>query len=318
MPALESDVVAVDGGSRSLRAIAAANKVSELIRQLASCRILYKTVDSTLRGHVMAELEAAYKQSGRKSVVFAPAFPAAGRTTVNGVQLVGGVPVANTVYGSDPVHPAQTSVLAELLPASVRDISIFDATTQEELDTQVAAVPDPEEVLWVGSPGMAQALAQRIEPEGRRARADPTINVVEVLVAVGSANPLSHQQASRLKEASHVVLLTAPTDERLEEPRAVIDEIAQDAVAHLESGKFGALIAVGGDTMEAILDRLKIRQFEVLRELETGFPLGRAELLDGSPLLIAMKAGGFGDDATLINAVVRLTQAHPAPKRKAV
>ncbi len=50
LPARESDVAAVDGGSRSLNAGAAAKKVSELTRRLAMCRILYKTVDSTLRG----------------------------------------------------------------------------------------------------------------------------------------------------------------------------------------------------------------------------------------------------------------------------
>jgi D-threonate/D-erythronate kinase len=315
LPMTESNVAVVDSGSRSLNAAAAAAKVSELTRQLATCSILYKTVDSTLRGHVTAELEAAFAQSARKSVVFAPAFPAAGRTTVNGVQLVDGVPVSKTIYGRDPVHPARTSMLVELMPASVRNINLFDATTQEELDGHVAALPNPEEILWVGSPGMAQALARRIAPEGRRVRPDPPMNGTKVLVAVGTANPLSHHQASVLSGVRDVVLLNGPA-ERQVEPTVVLDRIAEDAARGLKGGAFGALIATGGDTTEAILDRLNIRQFEVLAELEPGFPLGHAELADGTSLLIAMKAGGFGDDTTLIRAVARLRRAVPTGGRK--
>lgn len=317
LPASGGDVVAVDGESRSLSAAAAVAKVSELTRQLASCRILYKTVDSTLRGHIRAEVEAAYEQSGRKSVVFAPAFPAAGRTTVNGVQLVNGVPVSNTIYGRDPVHPARTSVLAELMPASVRDIIVFDATTQEELESRVAAVQLPEEMLWVGSPGMAQALARRIEPEGRGVSADPAMTGSEVLVVVGSANPLSHQQARHLEDARNVVLLTAPVG-RHEDPTSVRDGIARDAAARLEAGTFAALVATGGDTMKAILDRLNVCQLQVLGELEPGLPLGRARLADGSSLLIAMKAGGFGHERTLINAVARLMRTPPTSEQGVV
>ncbi|MGY3355463.1 uncharacterized protein YgbK (DUF1537 family) [Bradyrhizobium sp. GM0.4] len=66
------------------------------------------------------------------------------------------------------------------------------------------------------------------------------------------------------------------------------------------------VIATGGDTMEAILDGLDIYEFEILQELEPGFPLGRTSLGDGRELLIAMKAGGFGDDDTLRRAITRL------------
>jgi D-threonate/D-erythronate kinase len=310
LPMSESNVIAVDTGSRSLSVTAAAAKVGELTRQLASCRILYKTVDSTLRGHVTAELEAAFAQSERSLVVFAPAFPAAGRTTVKGVQFVNGVPVSKTVYGRDPVHPARTSVLAELMPASIRNIITFDATTQEDLDRQVAALSNAEDVLWVGSPGMAEALARRVAPENRRVRPVPAMGAVEILVVVGTANPLSHHQVTRLQGMGNVVVLTAPAD-RQQEPKIVLDGVAGEAARRLEVGAFDALIATGGDTVEAILDRLNIRQLEVLDELEPGFPLGRAELTDGRPLLIAMKAGGFGEDRTLSRAVARLRRAPP-------
>ena len=47
---------------------------------------LYKKVDSTLRGNVAAELAAVERALRPSRVVVAPAFPALGRTTVDGVQ----------------------------------------------------------------------------------------------------------------------------------------------------------------------------------------------------------------------------------------
>ena len=304
LPLQDATIVAVDSGSRSVPVSQAAQRASELAEQLASRDVLYKTVDSTLRGHVTAEMEAAFAASGRKMLVFAPAFPGAGRATVSGIQLVDGIPVAETGYGRDPVHPARHSRLAELVPASIGSVVILDAATQDDLDTQIAALPEPESILWVGSPGMALALAKRLAPVA--AASDVTVVARgDILIAVGSANPRSHRQADWVALEPGVTLLRAPV-ERKDDPGSVVRDIAQDAARRVADGSFDVVIATGGDTMEAILDGLGICAFEILRELEPGFPLGRASLGDGRELLIAMKAGGFGDDNTLRRAIAQL------------
>jgi len=89
----------------------------------------------------------------------------------------------------------------------------------------------------------------------------------------------------------------------------VLRRIAQDAAHELEDPRFGALVATGGDTMEAVLDLLDVREFEILQELDPGFPLGRARLGGGRSLLLAMKAGGFGGDDALQRAVMRIRGA---------
>jgi uncharacterized protein YgbK (DUF1537 family) len=309
MPPLETMVVAVDSGSRSLSAQQAATRVASLAARLATRDIFYKTVDSTLRGNVTAELEAAFHASGRKTLVFAPAFPAAGRTTVGGVQHVHGVAVSETLYGRDPVHPARHSRLIDLVPTSIKSVAILDAVTQEQLDAQILDLPEPESILWVGSPGMAAALASRLAPAGRP-RGPIGGGGGEVLVAIGSANPRSHRQADRIAQEPGVTVLRAPL-ERQEDPAIVLRRIAQDSAERLRCGGFDSLITTGGDTMEAILDRLGVQAFEIVREIEPGFPLGRAALDDGRKLLIAMKAGGFGDDDALHRAIADLRQTSP-------
>jgi uncharacterized protein YgbK (DUF1537 family) len=309
MPPVERTVVAVDSGSRSLSASQAATRVASLAARLATRDIFYKTVDSTLRGNVSAELEASFQASSCSTLVFAPAFPAAGRTTVGGVQLVDGIPVTETIYGRDPVHPARHSRLIDLVPSSINSVVILDAVTQEQLDAQIGALSEPESILWVGSPGMAAALAKRLAPAGRP-RGPAAGAGAEILVVIGSANPRSHRQADRIAREPGVAVLRAPL-ERQADPAVVLRRIAQDSAERLRGGGFDTVIATGGDTMEAILDRLGVQAFEIVGEIEPGFPLGRAALDDGRNLLIAMKAGGFGDDDALHRAIADLRQVSP-------
>jgi uncharacterized protein YgbK (DUF1537 family) len=307
LPRQAAGVLAVDSGSRSATASQAFERTARLTGQLAGRDLLYKTVDSTLRGHVAEELEACFAASGRKSLVFAPAFPQAGRTTVGGIQLVDGIPVSESSYGQDPVHPARHSALADLVPRCIRNVTLLDALTQEELDSRIASIEEPESVLWVGSPGMAVALARRFAPAKIPA---PSIDGIsnDVLVVIGSANLRSHLQADQLQEGGGVVLLRGPRA-RERDPAAVLRRIAEDAAHELEDPRFGALVATGGDTMEAVLDLLDVREFEILQELDPGFPLGRARLGGGRSLLLAMKAGGFGGDDALQRAVMRIRGA---------
>lgn len=304
LPCQAAAVVAVDSGSRSATSSQAFEQVARLTARLASRAVLYKTVDSTLRGHVAEELEACFAASGRKALVFAPAFPQAGRTTVGGIQLVDGVPVSESSYGRDPVHPARYSALADLVPNRIKNVTLLDASTQEELDSQIASIEDPESILWVGSPGMASALARRFVPAETAPQLLDSISN-DVLVVIGSANPRSHRQADLVREVSGVTLLRGPAT-RERDPAAVLRRIADDAARELQDPRYGALIATGGDTMEAILNLLNVREFEILQELDPGFPLGRARLGDGRSLLLAMKAGGFGSDDAVERAVARI------------
>lgn len=314
LPPQDMPIAAVDSGSRSAAAEQARERTARLAAQLAPRNILYKTVDSTLRGHIAVELEAAFQAGGRGRMVLAPAFPDAGRTTCGGIQLVDGVPVSESVYGRDPVHPARTSNLASLVPAELRDsVIILDAASQEELDFRVAALPDPQDILWVGSPGMAMALARRLMPVPVPVET-PFPAVQRVLAVTGSANPCSHRQADQVESMPGVRVLRSPAA-RQADPAGILRGLSAQAAESVRAGAADLLIATGGDTMEAVLDLLNIRTFEVLGELETGFPLGRAADGDRCGLLLAMKAGGFGDDQTLVRAIRRLRHAGSSIER---
>ena len=324
----QETVVSIDTGSRTSTVEVAEAATAAAVSALSGARILFKTIDSTLRGHIREEIAAAFHSSGRRRIVIGPAFPDAGRLTIAGIQTVNGVPVSRSDYSRDPVHPARTSRIADLIDPSLGQavvlaqdgtdvtapILILDADSQEALNLQVSRIPDPETVLWVDSPGLAIALA-KLTASAHREQLAMNKNAGRVLVVAGSANRVVHTQCDLMQAQGVPVvadLAEAPNDapmtclralrHRQVDPGAVLAKLVIQAADSLIRRDFDAMIATGGETMAAILESLGIHRFTLTSELEPGFPVGRTERADGTRLTIAMKAGGFGTTATLLNA----------------
>ncbi|QFI69100.1 four-carbon acid sugar kinase family protein [Sinorhizobium alkalisoli] len=331
-----ASLVSIDTGSRTLDETDAAYVTCQAVTTLAGRPFLYKTIDSTLRGHIRVEVASAFQASGRPRLVVAPAFPAAGRTTIDGIQLLHGEPVAQTAYSRDPVHPAHTSRIEDLIEPSLGRIArisaraedseigktigdapvvIVDACDQGMLNRRIAEIQKHGPVLWVGSPGMAEALATVVERREGQDIFTPEATPDRVLVLVGSANQVSRSQCERLAATgASVALRAADLDEtasivcirtphiRTSDPAKALATLVDEAEIALSRHRYDAIVATGGETMQALLERLTIHAFDLIRELEPGFPLGCARLADGRMMLLAMKAGGFGSDMTLRNA----------------
>ena len=76
------------------------NRATERLTKLGA-EVIYKKVDSTLRGNIGAELDAAMSASKADFAFFAPAYPTYGRTTLAGKQLVDNNPVDKTEYADE-------------------------------------------------------------------------------------------------------------------------------------------------------------------------------------------------------------------------
>lgn len=206
-----ADVVSIDTQSRTLPADSARERIRSLASALAGVPLIVKQFDSTLRGNVAPECHAALRVSGRDTLVVIPAFPSAGRTTVNAIQLLHGRPVHLTDCANDPLNPVRTSSLLELfsaVSASVRcvanarealralrshEVVLVDATSEEQLDDIVSTLRDEAGVVWAGSTGLLRAIARAQAPIHRRRQ--PTCpRAARPLIVVGSASPVSRVQ----------------------------------------------------------------------------------------------------------------------------
>jgi len=190
VPSEGAAAFAVTTESRAISPEAASEVTAAATRGVlaAGAGIIYKKVDSNLRGNIGVELAALHEVAGRP-IVLAPAFPARGRTTVNGVVLIDGVPASETEMARDPQAPLLHSGIAEIihsqrpelpvgqlslgdLPITADHLSrrleetpilIADAATDADLDciAEAALAMNPPAIL-AGSAGLASALSRRL------------------------------------------------------------------------------------------------------------------------------------------------------------
>ncbi len=119
------DVLVCDTETRNATRAEASGYLTEacgLIRH-REIPIVYKKVDSALRGHLAVEIHTLMNELDFGLAILAPAFPAAGRVTVGGYHLVHGIPVDKTEVGHDPGAPVRGSYLPHLLEGQP-DLSI--------------------------------------------------------------------------------------------------------------------------------------------------------------------------------------------------
>ncbi len=113
----QTDVLVVDIESRFDTKEASYKKCFDLGKQLYDIGniIVYKKLDSTLRGNIGAEIDGLMDALQIEVALLAPALPSNGRTTHNGEVYVHGVKLENTEVVNDPRTPVRLSRIAEII-----------------------------------------------------------------------------------------------------------------------------------------------------------------------------------------------------------
>ncbi len=185
---------------------------------------IYKKTDSALRGNVGAELTAVLDAAGADSLAFLPALPGMDRVTRKGIHYIGGVPVAESVFGQDPFEPVTASSLTEIIGAQSKTpvvlhetgapgeepprpgIQVYDAETDGDL-LRIGRVLGKEGLrLSAGCAGFASVLAELLELEG--SPPERPYLVPSLFVACGSVNQVTLRQMETAEAAgfAHVHL----------------------------------------------------------------------------------------------------------------
>ena len=188
---------------------------------------IYKKTDSTLRGHIGAELEALMKARNTKQLPFVPAYPELGRTTSGGIQYLWGKPVDETEMALDPLNPITTSFIPgiigeeSMLPvrlirkgeeiraaAERQEILVFDGETAEDLG-KIAIQLYKKNLLGesAGCAGFARALMGVLP--FKKNRESPVVQNYQnlhdrpVLIISGSLHPVSQEQIKTALKKSY-------------------------------------------------------------------------------------------------------------------
>ncbi len=307
----EAEVVAICTDTRAMTENEAARVVAAVAARLPGGAAWFKKIDSTLRGWVGAETRALRQAQPGRRCVFAPSYPTRGRTwDADGVYRVNGVPLAETEFADEVVGLAGDSRLGAFLRRHFgSEISeLVRASTDVALEAAVASARGP--ALWVGSSGLALALAGPGARPPKLPEAPARLAAAPIVVAVGSRRVLAERQVKRLQaavsgdgDAVAGLLRVAATAYDPSQALSLADELGHRAAAAARLRGGGGLILTGGDIAAATLRQLGVTVADVVGEVEDGLPVLRA-----GPYHVVTKAGGFGDEFSLVRAYRRLSE----------
>jgi uncharacterized protein YgbK (DUF1537 family) len=294
-----ADVVAVNTASRAQPPPEAAARAAQAATALMQAKpaILFKKIDSRLKGNPGIECRAVAKVSGRTALIVAPAIPDQQRLTRNGFVTGRGVetPLA----------------IAPLFADAQRPVSVIDATIQADLDTMVAST-DWSSAIAIGARGLGIAFATMLgRPAASRSVFQPD---TKTLFALGSRDPITDAQIGALARTG-IAVIDAPAGQlppahfklplvlrcsgaHTGSPEKVAHRFGLGVAALLASEPVGTLVTGGGDTALAILQALGVTVLEPQGEAAPGLPWFWISAGPGRVRCV-VKSGGFGDTGVL-------------------
>lgn len=293
---MTTDVVAIDADTRGLGASAAAERMRQLVQRYARDPglLLFKKIDSTLRGHLGQELatvlEARRVVVPRSVAIMAPAFPAYGRTTVEGKHYVHGKPLHETavwetedtlresyipdmLYGSGLRCASLNLALvrgsrkrfdrAVADSADRADVIVCDAATDDDLRAIAAAAARLQgRAVWVGSAGLAHELPGAIGLA--LSEADAVAQLPETagstLFVVGSTSRTTSQQVAELLSASDICVIVVPPEVLLEGAEGAKWAGFTSRLVEAVKLERDMILMCSNDTKVEVIDRQRLSQ----------------------------------------------------------
>lgn len=234
---LEQEAIVVDTDSRGSTKENAYRKIKEVMHffQPDKDQIVYKKIDSTLRGNLGSEIDAMYEAIHPDFMVIAPAFPKNGRKTIRGYHYLNDTLISETEMANDPHTPVNESYIPDLLQKQTnRETALIKFTDLEKGYEHVKEVLDVlyrqripyivvdavneqhlqliaqyvtksgYSVCWVGSAGLANELP---EVYGFKFEQKPLLMpqaTESVMLVVGSVSQISRRQLEFVLQAPGV------------------------------------------------------------------------------------------------------------------
>ncbi len=242
-----SKALVIDTESRGLPGDEAYSTIANTLKEIdfSSFSFVIKKVDSTLRGNVAVEIKAIDDLYKSELIIFAPALPDLGRTTLKGVHRLQGTPITLTEMGRDPKTPVKEDRLQEILKGAFQEEVIhvsleevesgnidlskgrvfsFDAMENDHIKEIIrASMATGKRVLWVGSAALADNIMEL------QKSTDP------VLSLIASISSVTRKQVKYAEsKGAKLVKVDIPA---LIEGTVKGKEYTQEALEHLRAGR---------------------------------------------------------------------------------
>ncbi|MDX8045512.1 four-carbon acid sugar kinase family protein [Gracilibacillus sp. S3-1-1] len=383
------DVIIFNTDSRAMTNDQAYLTVSETCEQIKEMTfdIVYKKIDSTMRGNIGSELNAIYDKFQPDFVFITPAHPSNRRVVKDGIHYLDGIKLSKTEVANDPKTPVHESDVSKLIQhssgRSVKHLTYkdlrkgndfirkrlrnwkkqgisyitVDAVIEEDLKRLMDVMNSDYRSVLCGSAGLINYLPALLGYRVQEERNNIQPNNKPVLFVVGSISKVGRQQLEHLLSSSDVVgvemdsakILTGYEVKEKEvtdiqstikeaimagksvalyssadvdnvktvgidkgiHPTEISDWISKAlgdiAVSIVKALKIRNLFLTGGDTAQQVFTRLRIKNYQLIGELELGVPIGKIGTQD--EIITVTKAGSFGTIQVMTNVLKQLNNS---------
>ncbi|MCF7934718.1 MAG: hypothetical protein K9L28_00030 [Synergistales bacterium] len=264
------------------------NRFQALLRALPPHRRCAKRIDTTLRGHLYRETAALLEAYPRSVALVVPAYPASGRTTIGGYQLLNGSLLERTEVAADPLWPISTSYVPHyfqgryplsMLPmevvrtgtggiakalsgmAGTHRIIIADAQNDADIEAIAGAAASLRTAFIPVDPGPFTAAYISRMSSPRRAKT--------ALAVVGSTSAVTRNQldylAGRLNVLFYRFSTDLPVETSREECRRFVEDLDRNAADLLVIQPEGPVVRGREEATVRRLSQAGVSAMETLR-----------------------------------------------------
>lgn len=312
----DADVVVVSTDSRSMQKAAAVYCTADAVEAVLKHQpyLLYKKIDSVLRGYVVEEVKVQMELTGKSKVLILPANPSLKRTISNGEYFIDGKKITETGFVNDPEFPVNSASVTAMVKDEtvqvakhsdwlpVEGIVIGEAESIEDIKAWAAVID--ESWMLVGAGDFYNALLQKEYEVKEKAVChlqSPLLYVCgtafeERKQFIKSLHCVAYmpevikdewlQQANNIIQQQNKLVIAidessaTAADLRKTMAKAVIGIVARESIKEI--------FIEGGSTAAAVLEEMGIKKLIPVNELSRGVVRMKA-----GDLFITVKPGSY-------------------------
>jgi len=256
------DVFVMDTETRELESRTARKILKSILEKININKkdVVYKKVDSTLRGNIGNELEEIMIILNRDICIFSPSYPSYQRITIGGYLVVDQKPLSLSEYSYDNSTQVENSFIPFLLKPQtnfpvgqidLKDVAkgqktilskinelyqkgnkiiVIDSTNEEHLkDIFASGLKFDGSVLFSGSAGLANHFPN-INNKNEDLKVKIKNNKVPVVVVAGSRNSIMENQINYLKDRLNFTELKIDIEQVFSNKDRILDDYADECI----------------------------------------------------------------------------------------
>ena len=295
------DVFVVDTETRELKSKIAREKLKNILKKLNINKndMIYKKVDSTLRGNVGDEIEVIMNILKKDICIFSPSFPSHKRITIGGYLVVDQKPLGLTEYSPNNLKQEENSFIPFLFKKQtnfsvgqidLKDVTkgqktilskinklyqkgnkiiVIDSTSEQHLaDIFSSGLKFNGSVLFSGSAGLANHFSNRYS-KNEDLKINIENNKSPVIIVAGSRNSIMENQINYLKNRLSFAELKIDLEQIFSNKDRILDDYTTKCIEAIKNNRDLVIHTnVTYNEKKLINKKLMLKYHLTFRELE--------------------------------------------------